>query len=95
MLLTSGLLGALYRSKEAKLSDLLDDRGGLALLMLPLASFRVVTPPGSSRALFNIVAAASELEKPGERKGRCRGVCEKNKGEGGDMNLRGAAAPAV
>ncbi len=51
--------------------------------MLPRASFSVVTPPDSSRALFSIVAAASELEKEWGRMERCLGLCEKNNGDGG------------
>jgi hypothetical protein len=86
LLLRSGLLGILLLSNDAQLPDVLVDRGGLALLILPRASFSVVTPPGSSRALFNIVAPASELEKTGGSMGRCLDVCEKNKGEGGDPN---------
>jgi hypothetical protein len=55
--------------------------------MLPRASFNVVTPPASSRALFNMVTA-SELEKLGRRAGRglC-GVFEKNSGEGGSLRF--------
>jgi hypothetical protein len=86
LFLESGLLGVLLLSNDAQLPVVLVDRGGLALLILPRASFSVVTPPGSSRALFNIVAAASELEKLGASMGRCLDVCEKNRGEGGDPN---------
>ena len=83
LLLWSGLRDMLLRSTGVQLPGVLVDRGGLALLMLPRASFKVVTPGGSSRALFNIVAAASELEKMGGI-GRRRGLCEKNSGEGGE-----------
>lgn len=87
MLLGSGLLGILLLSIGVQLPGVLVDRWGLALLMLPRASFKVVTPEGSSRALFSIVAAASELEKVGGI-GRCRGLCEKNNGEGGEPGRR-------
>jgi len=69
----SGLLGMLPLSMGVQLPGVLVERGGDAVLMLPLASFKVVTPPGSSRALFSIVAAASE-EKVGGRIGRCLGL---------------------
>jgi len=73
-------------SKDVQLPGVLVERGGLvAVDKLPRASFNVVTPPGSSRALLSIVAA-SELEKVGGRIGRCLGLCEKNKGEGGEFN---------
>ena len=75
----------LLLSMDVKLPGVLVARGGLvAVLMLPRASFSVVTPPASSRALFSIVAAASELEKAGGSIGRCLGLCEKNRGEGGE-----------
>lgn len=82
---TSGLLGMLFLSIDDQLPGVLVERGGLAVLMLPLASFSVVMPPpvaASSLALFNI-AAASTLEKLGGRMGLCRGECEKNSGESG------------
>ena len=84
LFLESGLLGILDLSKELQLPGVLVERGGLALLMLPLASFNVVIPPASSRALFNIAAAASGLENLGRIPGRCLAVWEKNNGEGGD-----------
>jgi hypothetical protein len=71
-------------SNDAQLFGVPVDRAGLALLLiLPRASFNVVTPPGSSLALFNIVAPASELENVGGNIGRGLGVCEKNNGDGG------------
>jgi hypothetical protein len=78
----------LFLSIGVQLSGVLVDLGGLAELMLPRASFTVVTPPGSSRALSSIVAAASELEKVGGRIGRCLGLCEKNNGDGGEPSRR-------
>jgi len=61
----------LLLSMDVQLPGVLVVRGGLvAVLMLPRASFSVVTPPASSRALFSIVAAASEL-KAGGSIGRC------------------------
>jgi len=52
--------------------------------MLPRASFNVVTAPAdSSRTLFNIVAAASELVKRGNVGRGLPNVWEKNKGEVG------------
>jgi hypothetical protein len=64
--LGSGLLGMLLLSNlsiDPQLPGLLEDCGGLAVLMLPLASFKVVMPPAlSSREFFNITAAASPLE---------------------------------
>jgi hypothetical protein len=53
----------LFVSINAQLPGLLEG-GGLAVLKLPLASFKVLIPPlaASSLALFNIVAAASALE---------------------------------
>lgn len=80
LVLVSGVLGVLL---DAQLPEkLLIERGGLvALDTLPRASFSVVTPI-SSRALFNIVAAMSEVVGFGGSIGRCLGVCEKNKGDG-------------
>jgi hypothetical protein len=61
----------LLLSMDVKLPGVLVIRAGLAaVLMLPRASFSVVTPPASSRALLSIVAAASELEKAGGSIGR-------------------------
>jgi hypothetical protein len=77
----------LFLSKDVQFPGVLVERGGLAAAdKLPRASFSVVTPPGSSRALPSIVAA-SELEKVGGRIGRCLGLCEKNKGEGGEVSF--------
>lgn len=64
---------------DVKIPGVLVVLGGLAVLILPRASLRVVTPPGSSRTLFSI----SELEKVGRSNGRCLGLCEKNSGEDG------------
>lgn len=61
---------------------------GLELLTVPLASLSVVTLEASSRVfmLFNIMSAASELEKGGGRGGRAFGEFEKNKGERGPLS---------
>lgn len=91
LLLASGLLGILLRSDQ--LPGVLVARGGLAVLILPRASFKVVIPLGSSRALF-IMLAASELEKLGGSIGLCRAVWEKNRGDGGDSVFFGKAAAA-
>jgi len=95
LFLESGLLDILVLSIELRLPGVLVERGGLALLMLPLASFNVVIPPASSRALFNILAAALELENLGRIAGRCLGVWEKNNGEGGDPRLADKASGNV
>lgn len=79
----SGLLGILLQ-----LPVVLVGLGGLAaLLILPRASFKVVIPPGSSRALFIIAVRASVFEKLGGRIDLWREVCEKNNGDGGDPAL--------
>jgi hypothetical protein len=74
LLFKSGLLGMLFLSIDDQLPGVLPERGGL-LTMFPLASFNVVIPPDSSRALFSITAAASELENFG-KEGRCLGEFE-------------------
>jgi len=66
LFLESGLFGVLLLSKGAKLPGGVELGGLAVLLMLPLASFKVVTPPTeSSRILVIIAAAASEEEKIG------------------------------
>jgi hypothetical protein len=80
----SGLLGVLFLSIDAQLPGVLV-RGGLAVLMLPLASLSVVIPPPATASSLTLVnmAAASALVKPGGSIGRCLRECEKNNGEGG------------
>jgi hypothetical protein len=87
LVLEPGLLGVLPLSKDWKV-PVEAGRGGLeALLRLPLAIFKVVTPPvDSSRTLFNMAAASELLNLPKSGRSLVE-VCEKNKGDVGAPTL--------